>query len=217
MAIDYLDFPSKESNRVNSEKLTPYDVIKRLIDVCFSLVTLLLLSPLFIVVALLIKFSSHGPVFFAQTRNGQAGKTFNIYKFRSMAHKEDADFEQCMPGDSRVTAIGHFLRRTSIDELPQLINVLRGDMSIVGPRPHAVDHDVMLAEQMPNIMQRYNVKPGITGLAQVYGLRGPTPTTDLVQKRLEADLEYAHKSSILFDLMIIFKTIPVVLARNNAH
>ena len=129
----------------------------------------------------------------------------------------NAKFSQCVSDDARVTKIGRLLRNTSIDELPQLWNILKGDMSIVGPRPHAVDHDIQFAQVLPRYFERYSVKPGLTGLAQIRGMRGPTPTLKSMSDRLSADIEYAHRKSVLLDLKIILQTVPLVISAHNAH
>jgi putative colanic acid biosysnthesis UDP-glucose lipid carrier transferase len=204
---------AKVVNRSNVQSF-----LKRLTDITISLIALLCLAPLFLILACLIKAENHGPVFFRQVRNGKAGKTFSILKFRSMAHENDAqEFAQCEAGDSRVTLIGRIIRKTSIDELPQLINVLSGQMSIVGPRPHVPEMDEGFANLVPNYMDRYSVKPGITGLAQVRGLRGPTPNTETMAIRIFADLEYARNVTFLRDMAIMLRTIPAVLFPKNAH
>lgn len=188
---------------------------KRVIDLVGGGAAIICLLPLFLVVALLIKLGSRGPIFYRQTRHGLLGSTFEILKFRTMFADECA-FAQCQKDDPRITRIGKFLRKTSIDELPQLINVLLGDMSLVGPRPHAVVHDHQLAVLTPRIMERYAVKPGLTGLAQIKGLRGPTASKRAVEDRLSADLHYVEKNSVWLDLKIMFLTVPVVLSAVNA-
>jgi putative colanic acid biosysnthesis UDP-glucose lipid carrier transferase len=198
----------------NSSRL--HATLKRSFDILFSLVALICLAPLFLVIACLLIFYCRGPVFFKQTRNGKAGKTFSIYKFRSMKHIPSEKFTQCEVNDNRVTKIGQFIRKTSIDELPQLINVLLGQMSIVGPRPHPVELDAKYESSIPAYMDRYAVKPGLTGLAQIRGHRGLTPNVVTMAKRVNADLEYAKRVTVVRDLAIIAKTIPAVL-RRNAH
>jgi putative colanic acid biosysnthesis UDP-glucose lipid carrier transferase len=191
--------------------------LKRVFDIIVSFTALVCLLPLFLVVGCLIKAQSAGPVFYTQTRNGKDGKTFSILKFRSMKHVSTDEFTQCEIKDSRVTAIGKFIRKTSIDELPQLINVLLGQMSIVGPRPHPVELDAKYVGSIPFYMNRYVVKPGLTGLAQIRGLRGLTPDVATMAKRISADLDYAHHVSFFRDFRIILGTIPAIVMPQNAH
>ena len=173
---------------------------------------LLLLSPLMLLTALLIKLDSHGPVLFFQTRNGFNGRAFRIVKFRSMNVLEDGSaIRQVTRSDPRVTRLGRWLRRTNIDELPQLFNVLNGDMSLVGPRPHAVAHNNEYDKLIANYALRNHVKPGITGWAQVNGYRGETLTADLMSKRVELDRWYISTWSIWLDIAILFRTLIVGL------
>ena len=198
--------------------LSPAQVIfKRAFDIVGSVIGLVLAGPLLAVVALLIKRDSPGPVLFVQDRRGFNQETFRIVKFRTMAvSKPGAAFEQAKPGDLRITAFGQWLRRTSIDELPQLINVLKGDMSLVGPRPHAVDHDRDFERRIRLYPRRLNMKPGITGWAQVNGLRGRTDTDDKMNHRVEADLYYIDNWSVLFDIYILLLTVLSPRTFNNA-
>jgi lipopolysaccharide/colanic/teichoic acid biosynthesis glycosyltransferase len=189
---------------------------KYLIDAGLSLCALIILSPLLLAVAIAIKLDSPGPVFFTQQRNGKNGKVFRIYKFRSMRHAAVNTFKQCTHGDSRVTRLGQFLRKSSIDELPQLINIVKGDMAIVGPRPHALEHDKNFEALIESYSLRYLVRPGLTGLAQVRGLRGPTCEIADMEQRLSSDLEYVKRWSLLLDFAIIAWTIPSVLKAKNA-
>ena len=191
-------------------------IAKRGVDIFVSAVVLIILLPVFLVIAIWIKFGSKGPVFFQQHRHGLHGKPFKMFKFRTM-HAGESEFVQCQTEDSRVTKTGRFLRRTSLDELPQLANVLLGDMSLVGPRPHAVEHDRQLIQSVPHFMMRYSAKPGITGLAQVKGLRGLIDSQKAIEDRLAADLEYASKISLTLDVLILLRTVPVVLSTINAH
>jgi lipopolysaccharide/colanic/teichoic acid biosynthesis glycosyltransferase len=191
--------------------------LTRALDISVSLLALIMLSPLFIVVAVLIKRESKGGIFYRQKRNGLNGTTFEILKFRSMRVDDHSQFVQCVSNDPRVTNIGALLRKTSIDELPQLWNILKGDMAIVGPRPHAVEHDAQFAKLLPHYFDRYSVKPGLTGLAQIKGFRGPTPTLKSMGKRIAADLEYANQKSFLGDVKIILQTVPLVISAQNAH
>lgn len=182
--------------------------IKRIEDICFSAMILVLISPILFTIAIAIKITSKGPVFFKQTRYGLNGKPILVYKFRSMNVMENgAKVTQAVKNDPRLTPIGGFLRRTSIDELPQFINVFLGSMSVVGPRPHAVAHNEEYRKLIPGYMLRHKVKPGITGLAQIRGWRGETDTLDKMEKRVECDLEYIRTWSIWLDVQIIFLTV----------
>jgi putative colanic acid biosynthesis UDP-glucose lipid carrier transferase len=191
--------------------------VKRASDLLLAAVILLLLAPLMLVIALAVKLSSPGPVIFKQRRYGLYGEKIIVYKFRSMTVAEDGDkVVQATQNDQRVTRIGGFLRRTSLDELPQFINVLQGRMSIVGPRPHAVAHNEQYRKLIKGYMLRHKVKPGITGWAQVNGLRGETATLDKMEARIQYDLDYLRNWSLWLDLWIILKTVKVVLTRENA-
>jgi undecaprenyl-phosphate galactose phosphotransferase/putative colanic acid biosynthesis UDP-glucose lipid carrier transferase len=181
--------------------------MKRALDVAGAFTALLTFAPLMIMVAILIKFDSPGTVLFRQTRNGFNGRAFKIFKFRTMKVAEDgAKITQATKNDSRVTRLGRLLRKTSIDELPQLLNVLRGDMSLVGPRPHAAAHNVEYEQIIGSYAFRHHVKPGITGWAQVSGYRGETKAIALMEKRIECDLWYINNWSIWLDLSIIART-----------
>lgn len=183
-------------------------VAKRAFDIVFSLLIILgVLSWLIPIVAVIIKLESKGAVFFKQKRNGLDYKEFTCYKFRSMVPNNTADLHQVRRGDHRITKIGKFLRKTSIDELPQFFNVLLGDMSVVGPRPHMVSHTHMYAERIDKFMVRHFVKPGITGLAQVSGYRGEVETEEDIIGRVRNDIFYIENWSTVMDLKIIFKTI----------
>jgi Undecaprenyl-phosphate glucose phosphotransferase len=182
--------------------------VKRCFDVAGAAAVLLLLSPLMVITALLIKLDSAGPALFFQTRNGFNGRAFRIVKFRTMHVLEDGDkIRQATRTDPRITRLGRWLRRANIDELPQLFNVLRGDMSLVGPRPHAVAHNSEFEKLVANYAFRHHVKPGITGWAQVNGYRGETPTADLMAKRVDFDLWYINNWSLWLDLRILFRTL----------
>ncbi|MDL2354334.1 MAG: undecaprenyl-phosphate glucose phosphotransferase [Pseudomonadota bacterium] len=192
--------------------------IKRASDIVFGAAILLLLVPLMLAVALAVRVSSPGPVIFRQRRYGLYGEEIIVYKFRSMTVTDDGGtIVQARKGDQRLTPIGAFLRRTSMDELPQFINVLQGSMSIVGPRPHAVAHNELYRKLIKGYMLRHKVKPGITGWAQVNGLRGETATLEQMQARIQFDLDYLRSWSVWLDLWIIVKTVKVVLTRENAH
>ncbi|MBN2855737.1 MAG: undecaprenyl-phosphate glucose phosphotransferase, partial [Halothiobacillaceae bacterium] len=194
-------------------------IVKGVEDRVLALLIILLVSPLLVVIALGVKFSSKGAVLYKQKRHGWDGQPFNIYKFRSMRHQADDEGEvpQAVKGDSRVTRFGAFLRRTSLDELPQFINVLQGRMSIVGPRPHAVEHNEFYKSQIDGYMLRHKVKPGITGWAQINGWRGETDTLEKMQKRVEYDLYYIEHWSLMFDLKIILLTIFRGFVHKNAY
>lgn len=187
---------------------------KSIEDKVLSFLILLLISPLFLILAIAIKLDSNGPVFFRQKRTGWNGKTFNIWKFRSMymnqpISDDPKELKQAEKSDPRVTKVGAFIRRTSLDELPQLINVLTGDMSLVGPRPHAVQHDQVYSERVDDYYARNNIKPGMTGLAQVRGYRGETKDIDQMTKRIESDIEYINNWSLWLDLSILVRTVGV--------
>jgi putative colanic acid biosynthesis UDP-glucose lipid carrier transferase len=181
--------------------------VKRSFDILFSsLVIIFILSWLTPLITILIKLESKGPVFFKQSRNGFNYKEFDCYKFRSMMPNKDAHLYQATRGDQRVTKVGKFIRKTSIDELPQFFNVLFGDMSVVGPRPHMVSHTNMYAKKIDKFMVRHFVKPGITGLAQISGFRGEVETDKDIIGRVKYDIFYIESWSLLLDLKIILKT-----------
>jgi putative colanic acid biosynthesis UDP-glucose lipid carrier transferase len=191
--------------------------IKRASDIVLSCLILLVLSPLMLAIAVAVKLSSPGPAIFRQRRYGLYGEEIIVYKFRSMRVMENGNtVVQAQKNDQRVTPIGAFLRRTSLDELPQFVNVLQGRMSIVGPRPHAVAHNEQYRKLIKGYMLRHKVKPGITGWAQVNGLRGETATLDKMEARIQYDLDYLRNWSLWLDLWIILKTVKVVLTRENA-
>ncbi|SFL84151.1 undecaprenyl-phosphate glucose phosphotransferase [Rugamonas rubra] len=193
-------------------------MVKRASDILLALLIQLALLPLMLIIALAVKLTSPGPVIFRQRRYGLYGEEIIVYKFRSMTVAEDgAKVVQATKNDQRVTRIGAFLRRSSLDELPQFINVLQGRMSIVGPRPHAVAHNEQYRKLIKGYMLRHKVKPGITGWAQVNGLRGETETLDKMEARIRYDLDYLRSWSLWLDLWIILCTVKVVLARENAH
>lgn len=193
-------------------------IIKRGEDVLISASLLVLSLPLVLVIAAAIKLTSPGPVLFRQRRRGLNHKVIEVLKFRTMTVLEDGgDVRQATSNDQRVTAIGRLLRRSSLDELPQLCNVLAGEMSLVGPRPHALVHDQHWGEMLEQYANRHQVKPGITGLAQVRGLRGETKTPDAIKARVDADLEYIATWSVWLDLEIIVRTVSAVIGARNAH
>ncbi|HVZ14739.1 MAG TPA: undecaprenyl-phosphate glucose phosphotransferase [Bauldia sp.] len=190
---------------------------KRAFDVALAVAGLLVLSPLLLFVAVAVKLDSPGAVLFRQTRNGFSGRPFRILKFRTMTVSEDgAAFRQAKRNDPRVTRVGRFLRKTSVDELPQLWNVLAGDMSIVGPRPHATHHNAEYQERIGAYAYRHHVKPGLTGWAQVNGYRGETSTLGAMEKRIEHDLYYVNHWSFLLDLKIVARTLQVIWSDEQA-
>lgn len=190
---------------------------KRAFDMAGAAVLLLALLPLLAVIAAAIKLDSAGPVFFRQVRKGRGGKGFRVWKFRTMIHSPSgAAFRQAVRNDDRVTQVGAVLRRTSLDELPQLLNVLVGDMSLVGPRPHPVELDDHFRAVLPGIDRRYRSRPGVTGLAQVNGHRGPTPTKEAMRRRLAYDLCYRNRASLLVDLRILLMTVREVVMPRHA-
>jgi undecaprenyl-phosphate galactose phosphotransferase/putative colanic acid biosynthesis UDP-glucose lipid carrier transferase len=196
----------------------PEQMLKRSFDFSAAAITLVLLAPLMLMTALLIKLDSRGPAFFKQKRNGFNGSVFSIYKFRSMRVLEDGDrIRQATRNDPRVTRMGRWLRSTSIDELPQLLNVLLGDMSIVGPRPHAIAHNNEYQALVSNYAFRHHMKPGITGWAQVHGFRGETRTIDMMAKRIDNDLWYINHWSLWLDLRIVLKTVMLAFSKSNAY
>jgi exopolysaccharide biosynthesis polyprenyl glycosylphosphotransferase len=193
-------------------------VQKRLFDLVFAALALIALTPLLAVVAVLIKMDSPGPVFFVQRRYGFNQQPFRIIKFRTMRALDDgAVIRQAVPGDPRVTRIGRWLRRWNIDEIPQLFNILTGDMSLVGPRPHALSHDHEYERRISLYARRHNVMPGITGWAQIHGYRGETDTEEKMQNRVEHDLFYIDNWSLWLDLKIIARTVLSPSAYRNAY
>ncbi len=193
-------------------------MLKRVLDVILASILLAGAAPLFVILALGVKLTSPGPVFFKQRRYGLEGEEIRIFKFRTMSVCEDgAQITQVKRDDPRLTPFGKFLRRTSLDELPQLFNVLQGRMSIVGPRPHAVAHNEFYRQRLPRYMLRHKVRPGITGLAQVNGLRGETETLEKMEKRLAYDLEYLRRWSLWLDVKLICQTVWKTLSDKNAY
>jgi len=191
---------------------------KRMLDFTGALIGLILLAPVFLAIAIGVRLSSPGPILFKQVRYGIAGRPINVYKFRSMkAAPKDVPVIQAKVGDSRVTKFGSFIRKTSLDELPQLFNVLKGEMSLVGPRPHAVEHNELYRKLVTGYMFRHKIKPGITGWAQVNGLRGETETLEKMQARVDYDLYYMQHWSIWLDIVIIWRTLKVVFGDKNAY
>ena len=195
-------------------------MLKQLFDFLFSLTVLICLSPLLLTIAIIIKMTSAGPIIFKQKRYGLNGQRFWVYKFRSMYTGDvnpNSDTQQASRGDPRVTPIGRFIRRTSIDELPQFVNVLKGEMSVVGPRPHTVAHNEYYRKAVKRYMVRHKVKPGLTGWAQVNGLRGETAQLERMEERIRYDLEYIKNWSPMLDLRIVFMTVMMIFRDRNAY
>ena len=193
-------------------------LVKRLFDVSISVVALALLSPFLLLIALMIKLGSRGPVIFRQRRYGLDGQIIDVYKFRTMTVTEDGpQIQQATREDDRVTRVGRVLRRYSIDELPQLFNVVRGNMSLVGPRPHAVAHNEQYRRLIKGYMVRHKVLPGITGLAQVNGCRGETVRLEDMKARIEYDLDYLRHWTPALDLRILFQTVMLILNDRKAY
>src|SRR5262249_19384924 len=194
-------------------------VVKRLEDLVLSGAALLVFGPVMLFIAAAIWLESGGPVIFRQKRFGFSSNEITVYKFRTMVASAAGDptSARARRNDPRVTRVGRFLRRTSLDELPQLINVLRGDMSLVGPRPHAISHNEYYANLIDDYLARHRVKPGITGWAQVNGLRGETDTVEKMQRRIDYDLYYIDRWSLSFDLKILLKTAMVGFVHRNAY
>jgi putative colanic acid biosysnthesis UDP-glucose lipid carrier transferase len=205
---------------VRESPFTGFDgLIKRLGDLFFAIIILILIFPILVIIAIAVKLSSPGPIIFKQRRYGLDGKEIRVYKFRSMRTTEDGEkVTQATKDDARITKVGAFIRKTSLDELPQFFNVLQGRMSIVGPRPHAVAHNELYRKLIKGYMIRHKVKPGITGWAQVNGLRGETDTVEKMKLRIDYDIEYLRHWSTKLDTYIIFKTVWVVLrGQDNAY
>jgi len=221
-------FGSADANRLcgvplitvaNSRIDSDITVMKSIEDRVFSGLLLVLLAPLLLLLALLIKLDSRGPALFRQPRYGQNNRVFNVYKFRSMRQDApvSAEIRQATRDDPRVTRLGRFLRRSSLDELPQLLNVIKGEMSLIGPRPHAVPHNIKYAGLIDEYHARHNLKPGITGWAQVNGLRGETDTDDKMRRRVEFDLYYVENWSFMLDVKIIWMTLFKVWTQDSAY
>ena len=214
--VEFLGMPVVELNHPASTGTL--GMLKDIFDRAFAALVLILLSPLFIAIALAISIDSPGPILFRQPRLGLNGQRFNVLKFRSMCvHKEVDHITQATRDDPRITAVGRFLRRTSLDELPQFFNVLMGDMSVVGPRPHALSHNDLYKEKLAMYMQRHRVKPGITGWAQINGHRGETDTDEKMAHRVQFDLYYIQHWSFWMDLKIILWTAVKGWTSQNAY
>ncbi len=193
--------------------------IKKIEDLLFATIALIIFAPLMILISLAIIIESPGPVIFRQQRYGYNNKIFEIYKFRSMTHnpKPEGKTVQATKDDARVTKVGKFIRKTSLDELPQIFNVLDGSMSLIGPRPHAVDHNEDYAKVIDGYFALHRVKPGITGWAQINGFRGITDTVDKMASRVKYDVYYAENWSLMFDLQILLSTLFVGFINKNAN
>jgi Undecaprenyl-phosphate glucose phosphotransferase len=192
--------------------------VKRGVDIILSLLALIVLSPILLAAAIAIRLDTRGPALFRQTRHGFNGRPFRIYKFRTMTVMENGDIvQQAQKSDKRVTGVGRWLRRYSLDELPQLLNVFLGDMSLVGPRPHASAHERHFTSVIEKYAFRHHVKSGITGWAQVHGARGETDTLDKMQRRVELDIWYINNWGIWLDFSVMIRTIRVVFTGDNAH
>ncbi|WP_244744626.1 undecaprenyl-phosphate glucose phosphotransferase [Paraburkholderia terricola] len=215
--IDLLGVPA--INLVASPLSASSMLKKDIFDRLFAAAVLICLAPILLAIAIAVKLSSRGPVFFRQKRKGADGRVFTIYKFRSMrVHTEQkGTLKQATRDDPRVTKVGAFLRRTSLDELPQFFNVLRGDMSVVGPRPHALEHDDLYQKVVAGYINRYRIKPGITGWAQINGFRGETDRIEKMERRVEHDLYYLGHWSFALDMRIIGATIIAGLVHRNAY
>lgn len=219
IAIDVNRFSSKPANNTKSPDFfvrfpfvhlgqSAKSFSKRALDFSIALLGIVFLLPFFTIISLLIVIDNPGNPIFTQTRTGLNGKKFKIWKFRTMKVREcGSNLTQAQRNDARITRIGAFLRQTSIDELPQLVNVLVGEMSLIGPRPHAIAHDIHFGSLINEYCGRFRVKPGITGLAQISGARGPTPSVQVMEKRVNYDLEYIENWSIGLDVKIFFKTL----------
>lgn len=193
-----------------------FQIFKRALDIFGAGLLIICLLPLMFLIAILIRVSSKGPIFFKQRRHGLHGKEIVVYKFRSMYVHNANSLVQAKKNDPRITPIGRFIRKTSLDELPQLWNVVQGSMSLVGPRPHPIEFNEYYGPSINEYMMRHRIKPGITGLAQVYGARGETETTEKMLRRIKFDLEYINRQSILLDLKILFLT-PFALVFHMGH
>jgi len=210
----------KNSNLINSKyHFENYEIskfyginllLKIILDKILSLFFLFITSPLLLLSSVLIYFEDGFPIFFTQDRTGWDGRRFKIYKLRTLKNIKFIKTDQVTEGDSRLLTIGKFLRKFSIDELPQFLNVLKGDMSIVGPRPHMVQHDIYYSNLFNQFLKRNKANPGLTGWAQVHGLRGPTNDFKLMERRMEYDLWYLNNWSIFLDLRIILKTFVII-------
>jgi putative colanic acid biosynthesis UDP-glucose lipid carrier transferase len=210
--------PDVELRPAQEEPLIGHSWRKRSFDFAFALFALVVLAPTLLLIALMIKLETGGPALYRQQRTGYQGRVFTIFKFRTMSVMEDSSaVRQATVGDSRVTRVGAVLRRLSLDELPQLVNVLTGDMSLIGPRPHALAHDNFYAAHIENYPHRFLARPGLTGLAQVNGFRGETRQIDCMRRRVDADCEYIRRWNFRFDLVILLRTVPLLFRDPQAY
>ena len=199
--------PPDQEQRFAILLYTMQKIVKRLFDIIFASLAILALLPVWLILCIWIAVTSPGGVFFRQKRTGYRGQEFDMLKFRSMYVNSDADTRQAGSNDPRVTPVGRFLRKSSLDELPQLLNIVTGDMSVIGPRPHMIMHTEYYAPRIPDYMRRHDMRPGLTGLAQVRGFRGPTPRLEDMADRVKADLEYVDTFSLWLDLKIFTTTV----------
>ncbi|NJC26253.1 sugar transferase [Neolewinella antarctica] len=212
-------FPTTEP--AHDEQDIPLDdptlaTLKRVFDVLFSASVLLFIFPvMLLVIGFLIKRDSPGPIFYRQKRTGHKNKTFSMWKFRTMRVNKLSDTVQATSGDSRITKIGAFLRSSSLDEFPQFINVFMGEMSVVGPRPHMVAHTTYYSSRIENYLQRHDIKPGVTGLAQIKGFRGPTEELWKMERRVDYDLQYLRDWNFFLDCKCILKTVANVMGEEE--
>lgn len=191
---------------------------KRAFDVAFALLSLLLFLPLLLTIAAVVRLESRGPALFRQRRTGLNGQVFKVLKFRTMTVTEDGEsVRQATRGDARVTAVGAILRKLSLDELPQLINVLKGDMSLIGPRPHALAHDEAWAQAVPDYERRFRARPGLTGYAAVCGFRGEVKDLQAIVDRVRSDNEYIDTWTFALDLRIVWRTLPLIFSDARAY
>ena len=214
------DFDTVTRHLADAHRVTGVanSVIKRSLDLAVAIAALLVVAPLLLFVAMLIRMDDGGPVLFRQRRTGLNGRTFTIYKLRTMRPaRHDDQVRQASRGDERITRIGAFLRALSIDELPQLLNVLRGDMSIVGPRPHAISHDERWEGVVPTYADRFRARPGLTGYAQVCGFRGEIHHVDDIRARVEADNFYIDNWSLKLEIKILLRTVPLLFHDPRAY
>lgn len=218
-SMDVISFPEGEARKAaHSRHAVACAASKRALDVVVALAGLLLFLPLLLAVAAAIRLETPGPALFRQRRTGRGGRVFVIFKFRTMTVAGDVDeVRHATRDDPRVTAFGGLLRRLSIDELPQLLNVLAGDMSLVGPRPHALDHERRYAALVPGYAQRFRARPGLTGYAQVQGLRGEIHELRCMSDRVAADNRYIEDWSLGLDLAILARTVPLVFSDPRAY
>jgi putative colanic acid biosynthesis UDP-glucose lipid carrier transferase len=191
---------------------------KRALDLLIAVTAVLLFLPLLVLIAVAVRTETPGPALFRQKRTGLNGQVFTVFKFRTMTVTEDgAEIRQATRGDQRITPLGSVLRRLSLDELPQIFNVIRGEMSVIGPRPHAVAHDQAWAQIVPNYNRRFRARPGLTGHAAVCGHRGEVTDPRAIFARVEADNDYIDNWSLMMDLKIVWRTIPLVFSDTNAY